>query len=325
MSRKRENPQGVDLAGVAKKRSLLPLAPHTFNESEAALTNAKQLGLKVQYKRRKKGRRGKPPPKAVGPEPIPLPPVALSPEVLASIMCLSGVMWEEEQWHDAVVTPILHPQLCRQRADISKIMQSRCTGFRGGCGQQSVNTKESDHGKCMCIGTITCRLHGSLDLGGVFREGCQNVRLGLVVKMSSSREGEVEWHIKLQVGVEVWCIPAMIDTSLAGTPFATLKQLFTATCSVVKLFLPLDNSCGHVDSLLLEFWATEKICNFSFPSDPTIKIPVVVGCVKERVVESIHLLVKTLYPEYLSQEEDKQYLGMFAYVYVRGLCVCVCV
>lgn len=314
-SRKRENPQCVDQASVTKvKRTLQPLAPHTFNESEAV--SISQLGFKVQHKRGKKGRRGKTP-MAVGPELSPLPPVVLSPEVLASIVSVCGVLWDEDKWCSAVVTPILHPEPACHRADLSKIMQSRCAGFGGGCGQQLV--KESDQGKCVCIGTLTCRLHGSLDLGGVFREGCQSVHLGLVVNMSSPSSGEgggVEWHVKLQVGERVWCFPGKIEPSLAGVPFADLKKLFTGTCSVVKLFLPWDASCGHVDSLLLEFWAMGKICNFSFPSDLNSKLP----GVRERVVEGIHLLVKTLYPKYISQEEDRQCLGVCMHV-----CVHVCV
>lgn len=255
-----------------------------------------------QQVRRKKRKRTAVKPKLKVLEP--LPPVRLSPNVIASISSLSTPVQDGCGLGMSVIS-IFHPYMCN-RVDLIKILKSRAATFEevaSGCVPEDSPVEESG-GRYVLIGTLQCELEGSLDLRGVFKDGCQSICLGLVLEKSENKE-KTRWLFKLSVCEEVWYLPVKMDSRLAIVPFDELERSFISTSSLLKLFLPHDMSDGSTATLQLEVWATERLSNCDVPSDANWKVQSGFRMTGKKIEEAIYLFVRTLYPEYaLERGED---------------------
>lgn len=222
-----------------------------------------------------------------------VPVVKLSPEVVGSIHSVLGVEGVICDDHGSlVVVPILHPH--RYDKDMYAILQCR-----NNTGQE---TSPGSEVGCVFIGALTCQLEGYLDLGGVFRDGGHSVHVVLTLHKSEA----VTWQVRIEVGKGVWYLPIKMDPLLDNVSVEDLEKMLLGMMPLVKLFLPHDSSCGATNSLPLEFWATDKICNSSFASDSNRSRNMPLVQRKKRGMEmALDQLVKTLHPSY-SEEEQKE-------------------
>lgn len=304
-SRKREHPEPEDhctkLRRISEPLTALQDGPCQIQTSNIGASEANSstpaagdtLGVgnrggQQVVKRRKKGKKVKVLVKAVKPKvQRSIPVVKLSPGVLSSIHSVLGV--EETVCIDhgnQVVVPIFHPH--RYDKDMYAILQSR-----NNTGQE--DTMDGEAG-CVFIGALSCQFEGYLDLGGIFRDGDTNIHLFLVMDKSEA----TKWQVRIEVGKGVWCVPVKMDPLLAEVSVEDLEGMLLGMAPHVRLFLPHDSSCGATNSLPLEFWATEKICNSSFASDYSYSV-----ASAKRVKPVLHRLVKTLHPSYSKEEQNK--------------------
>lgn len=314
-SRKRENPQpldefivalklpkfyqplpneasfqsGVDISGVNGSNPSLGEPPVPVLPSSGGILNSE-----TKQKRGKLGRGpckvGHPMPGTAAIEKLRTPVVKLSSEVIGSIYSVLGV--EEiacDNQSSHVVIPILHPHLFDK--DMYAIVR-----FRNNTGllPDSGDVGEEEEG-CVLIGAVSCQLRGNLDLGGIFRDGRQSVSLVLILDKSSQ---DANWQIRIKVGEAVWSIPVKMDPLLAKLSIQDAEQMFQGILPVVKVFVPHDSGCGSTQSLPLEFWATDKICNSSLSSDCNCKLPF--RTKRQDAEKAVHQLVNTLHPDYCS-------------------------
>ena len=215
--------------------------------------------------------------------------VKLSSEVIGSIHSVLGVERGCESHDVLVAVSVLHPHLNNQEANA--ILRSRNSTGRAA-------SPDSDSNGCVFIGSLVCQLEGSLDMGGIFRDGCQNVQLALFLDKSSG--GKTKWQLEIEVGRAAWYVPVKMDPLLTELSIDDTEQMLFSTAPLVKLFLPHDSHCGSMQSLPLEFWATSKICNPVSASHCDCKLPR--GKRRQEMTRAMCQLVSMLHPCYSLEE-----------------------
>lgn len=312
--RKRENPRPLDESAATTKFTKLsgPLrnAPSENDANCSALStqcsgSSQSLGeprapLKGDSQsilnrgtRKQKGRKGKKKQQPLVLVSTPkMPVVKLSSEVIGSIHSVLGVEGGcEGAIQDSLVeVPVLHPHLSNQ--EVKAILRSRNNTGLIACPDLD------DNKGCVFIGRLVCQLEGSLDMGGIFRDGCEGVQLALFLGKSS--EGAAKWQLQVEVGEAVWCVPVKMDRLLTELSIGDTEKMFSDIAPLVKLFLPHDSHCGSIESLPLEFWATSKICNPVSASDRDCKLPT--GKKRQEIASAVYQLVSMLYPGYCFEE-----------------------
>ncbi len=229
------------------------------------------------------------------------PSLGLSGELQASLASVSSpVVYEHQR---PISFHILHPYL-RYVEVLKEILESRAETGESQCVQLngSGRTLASGGGgggrkrSCVCVGSLTFGLKGCLDMGRVFREGSHTLILAFVEVKTGWQS---EWMIQLKLRGGVWFLPITAGPCISQSLF----EVFASPACLMRFFLPQSGSNeGVVDSLEIELWATEKICNFDDPSSPNHKL---VNGKKE----SIHWVLKTLCPKFSLEEEEEGLFG----------------
>lgn len=256
----------------------VPTLPLTERQNETQNDNEAQKPLKGK----KRKRRGKLPVKPRA-KVVQLLPPTLSDKLVKS---LRGVA---SPTRTVCSLPILHPRASNHKEHLEKILASRNAIFGSGNFLEEVN----EDSRSIFIGVLECKLEKNLNLKGIFKEGKGSVYLALLLDQDG------RWLVKLVVGELVRYFQVSVDSRLSRVSVEVIKKLFPAISTVIRLYLPHDQSsaCSKLKCLCLELWAMGKICEFDNPSDLGTANKQLLGA-KEWIIS----LVNTLYPKYGGEE-----------------------